>query len=167
MSRYRRANIEGGMYFFTVTLADRDSGLLVEQIDLLRLAYRTVTQSAPVETIAICILPEHLHAVWQLPPHDSDFSTRWQRIKAEFSRLFRLTLGVAKASAARAKKAYGSGGSGNTCCAMRMICKNILFHTLQPGETHLGKAGGGLAIFKLSSICAPWNFASRLGRKAG
>ena len=85
MSRYRRANIEGGMYFFSVTLADRRSGLLVEQIDLLRLAYRTVMQSTPVETIAICIFPEHLHAVWQLPQDDSDFSTRWQRIKAKFS----------------------------------------------------------------------------------
>jgi putative transposase len=85
MSRYRRANIEGGMYFFTVTLADRRSNLLVEQIDLLRRAYRTVMHSIPVETIAICILPEHLHAVWQLPPDDSDFSKRWQHIKAGFS----------------------------------------------------------------------------------
>jgi hypothetical protein len=29
MSHYRRASIEGGLYFFTVTLADRSSDLLV------------------------------------------------------------------------------------------------------------------------------------------
>jgi putative transposase len=36
MSRYRRAKIEGGVFFFTVTLADRPSDLLVRHIDRLR-----------------------------------------------------------------------------------------------------------------------------------
>jgi len=34
MSNYRRANIEGGLFFFTVVLADRSSCLLVEGISL-------------------------------------------------------------------------------------------------------------------------------------
>jgi hypothetical protein len=32
MPQYRRAKIEGGVFFFTVVLADRDSHLLVEKL---------------------------------------------------------------------------------------------------------------------------------------
>jgi putative transposase len=86
MSRYRRVKIEGGCYFFTVTLADRRSDLLVREIDRLRDVYRSVQQSRPFETIAICILPDHLHVIWQLPTGDADFARRWSLIKASFSR---------------------------------------------------------------------------------
>jgi putative transposase len=86
MSNYRRAKIEGGLFFFTVTLADRSSDLLVREIDRLRRAYREVRTKQPFETEAICILPDHLHAIWSLPAGDSDFASRWMRIKASFSR---------------------------------------------------------------------------------
>jgi len=46
-----------------VTLADRRSQLLVEQIERLRTVYRSVQQKYPFETVAICVLPEHLHAI--------------------------------------------------------------------------------------------------------
>jgi len=42
MPRYNRARIEGGVFFFTVALADRSSDLLVRHIDCLRQAYRSV-----------------------------------------------------------------------------------------------------------------------------
>jgi len=32
------------------------------------------------------VLPDHLHAVWTLPPGDDDFSTRWRLIKTFFGR---------------------------------------------------------------------------------
>src|SRR6476660_4702054 len=86
MTRYRRAKIRGGTYFFTVTLADRSSNLLVWQIDLLRRSYGNVQKTYPFETIAICILPDHLHAIWSLPANDADFSLRWNLIKGGFSR---------------------------------------------------------------------------------
>jgi putative transposase len=38
MSRYRRAVVPGGTFFFTVNLADRQSALLTARIDLLRAA---------------------------------------------------------------------------------------------------------------------------------
>jgi putative transposase len=85
MSYYRRAKIEGGLFFFTVTLADRSSDLLVREIDRLRSVYTAVTKQHPFETIAICILPEHLYAVLSLPPDDADFSLRWSLIKRNFS----------------------------------------------------------------------------------
>ena len=42
MPRYRRAQIEGGAFFFTLTLADRSSDLLVREIDRLRRAYKVL-----------------------------------------------------------------------------------------------------------------------------
>jgi putative transposase len=86
MPGYIRAKIDGGTFFFTVTLADRSSNLLVQHIVLLRSAYRSVRDRLPFETIAICILPDHLHAIWRLPEHDADFPMRWNLIKGGFSR---------------------------------------------------------------------------------
>ena len=87
MSRYRRAKIEGGTFFFTVALADRPADLLVRHIDHLRKAYRFVVERYHFETVAICILPDHLHAIWSLPQKDFNFSMRWSLIKSGFSRL--------------------------------------------------------------------------------
>jgi putative transposase len=86
MSRYRRLFIPGGTFFFTVTLADRSSDLLVRNVDLLRRAYASVGRRLPFETIAICVLPDHLHAIWSLPDDDADFPLRWSLIKSGFSR---------------------------------------------------------------------------------
>jgi putative transposase len=88
MSRYRRAKVEGGTFFFTVTLADRSSDILVRHVDRLRNAYASTQRRFPFETIAICVLPDHLHAVWSLPPGDADFPSRWAYIKTGFSRGF-------------------------------------------------------------------------------
>jgi putative transposase len=84
--RYRRAIIEGGTYFFTVNIADRSRRLLVERVADLREVVRTVRQRHPFEILAWCVLPEHLHAVWTLPPGDADYAMRWGLIKAGFSR---------------------------------------------------------------------------------
>jgi putative transposase len=86
MSWYRRAKLEGGAFFFTVTLADRSSDLLVRHIDRLRRIYASVQEGNPFATIAICVLPDHLHAVWSLPAGDADFPLRWSLIKSGFSR---------------------------------------------------------------------------------
>jgi len=76
MPQYRRVRAEGSVFFFTVVLTERPSNLLVDQIDRLRQAYRTVQQRRPFETIAICVLPDHLHALWALPNGDADFPSR-------------------------------------------------------------------------------------------
>src|SRR5215831_2203841 len=86
MSQYLRARIEGGWFFFTLTLADRSTDLLVRHIDRLRNAYASALRRYPFETIAACVLPGHLHAIWALPHDDADFSRRWSVIKSEFSR---------------------------------------------------------------------------------
>ena len=37
---------------------------------------------------AVVILPDHLHTIWSMPEDDSDFSTRWRRIKEEFTKTY-------------------------------------------------------------------------------
>jgi len=86
MVRYRRNFLPGGTYFFTVTLADRRSTLLVDCVADLRAAFRTARRERPFSIDAIAILPDHLHAVFTLPAEDADFSGRWRRIKGHFSR---------------------------------------------------------------------------------
>jgi len=85
--KYRRANVSGGTYFFTVNLANRQNNLLIDHIELLRTAVREVRQSHPFKIIAMVILPDHLHAIWELPEGDVDFPLRWSLIKARFSRI--------------------------------------------------------------------------------
>jgi putative transposase len=64
----------------------------------LRDIYRLVQQKRPFETVAICILPDHLHAIWTLPSDDIDYATRWNLIKGGFSR------GLATATSRSASK---------------------------------------------------------------
>ena len=86
MTNYRRSRIKGGTYFFTVNLADRKKDLLVRYIDSLRAALQSEIKRAPFEILGLVVLPDHLHAVWRLPADDADYSSRWRRIKADFSR---------------------------------------------------------------------------------
>src|ERR1043165_7554694 len=86
MPQYRRAKVAGGTFFFTVAIANRTDDLLVREIERFRRVYREIEQRHPFETVAICILPDHLHAIWSLPDNDSDFPLRWDLIKSSFSR---------------------------------------------------------------------------------
>jgi putative transposase len=84
--RYRRANVPGATYFFTVNLAERKNRLLVDNVEPLKKAIRQVKSAHSFEIDAIVILPDHLHAIWTLPENDNDCSIRWGLIKAGFSR---------------------------------------------------------------------------------
>ena len=90
MVRYRRNRIPGGTYFFTVTLADRRSTMLVDHIDALRAAFRATREVAPFTIDAIVVLPEHLHAMLTLPENDADYPNRWRRIKGHFTSAVRV-----------------------------------------------------------------------------
>lgn len=84
--RYRRADVKGGTYFFTVTLADRKQTLLVDEIEILRSVINKVKKQHPFQLDAMVVLPEHLHAILTLPADDNDFANRWMLIKSGFSR---------------------------------------------------------------------------------
>ncbi|MBV9829648.1 MAG: transposase [Alphaproteobacteria bacterium] len=84
MPNYRRNRVSGGTYFFTATLRDRRSTLLVDHIEQLRNTVRRVRAGAPFEIDAWVVLPDHMHCVWTLPPDDDDFPSRWRAIKKAF-----------------------------------------------------------------------------------
>jgi putative transposase len=85
MPNYRRAFAPGACWFFTHNLLDRRQAFLVDHVDALRRAFRNTQKKYPFKIDAVVILPDHLHAVWTLPPDDADFSTRWRLIKARFA----------------------------------------------------------------------------------
>ena len=86
MSNYRRRFVPGGTYFFTVELLDKQSSLLVDQIDLLRTATGLCVKRWPFTIDAAVILPAKMHMIWTLPPGDDEYSKRWRLIKSTFSR---------------------------------------------------------------------------------
>jgi putative transposase len=86
MVNYRRNLISGGTYFFTANLKDRRSRYLVDYVDQLRAAIRFTQTKQPFEILAVVILPEHCHMIWQLPQGDDDYPGRWKGIKSHFTR---------------------------------------------------------------------------------
>jgi len=86
MVNYRRNLQEGATYFFTVTLQNRQSTLLVNKIHFLRKAMKQVMQTHFYTIDGIVILPDHIHTIWTLPEGDSDYPLRWKKIKTAFTK---------------------------------------------------------------------------------
>jgi REP-associated tyrosine transposase len=85
MVRYRRNLLPGGTFFFTAALADRGSSTLTQHILALRAAMARTKRDHPFRIDAVVILPEHLHLMMTLPPHDTNFPARWYLIKRRFT----------------------------------------------------------------------------------
>ena len=92
MPDYRRARVPGGTFFFTVNLLERyPNDLLVRHIEALRDALRRTKRRWPFHIDAWVVLPDHMHAVWTLPPGDDDYANRWRTLKQHFSRALPIT----------------------------------------------------------------------------
>src|SRR5579864_3896685 len=152
MVRYRRNFVPGGTYFFTVTLADRRSRVLVEHIGALRAAFRTTRRERPFAIDAIVVLPEHLHAVMTLPRADADFSGRWRRIKSLFTR-GRSGGDVSRRSCRRIPPVAATvlGAHHPRRPRLRPPCR---LHSYQSAQAWSGYARDRLAVFLLSPLCA-------------
>ena len=82
MSHFRRANTRGATYFFTVVTYRRRAFLCDGDVRIaLRSAINKVRSQHPFTIDACVLLPDHIHAIWTLPPNDADFAKRWQLIK--------------------------------------------------------------------------------------
>jgi putative transposase len=86
MPNYRRAFRPGGTFFFTL-VTYRRARFLCDDLArrLLRDAIEQCRAQFPFITDAMVLLPDHFHAMWTLPPGDSDYSSRWGRIKKAFT----------------------------------------------------------------------------------
>ncbi len=105
MPNYRRVFVPGGTYFLTVALADRQSDLLLREIDRLRCVVAETRAEHRFGVDAIVILPDHLHAVWTMAPGKADFPLIWNKIKGRFSR--RLALTARRSASKRVKRERG------------------------------------------------------------
>ena len=108
MPNYRRPRPSTGPVFFTLCLAERGSTALIDHLDVLRNAVRATKRDRPFDILAFVVLPDHLHAIWDMPAADRNYSQRWGRIKARFSR-----------DACRAGLVPPSGRDGGTSPALR------------------------------------------------
>ena len=105
MPNYRRALHPGGTYFFTVNLLHRHgNGLLTRHVEILREVVRSVRKRHPFQIHGWVALPDHLHCVIELPPHEADFATRWRLIKMGFSKALPCTEPISKVRAARGER---------------------------------------------------------------
>jgi putative transposase len=86
MPDFRRFFVAGGTYFFTLVTANRAP--LFAQAEgraMLGRKMRAQGVKTPFSTVAIVLMPDHLHAIWTLPAEDDDYPSRWQAIKAMFA----------------------------------------------------------------------------------
>ena len=106
MTEYRRTWHPGEhVIFYGDNLAERRGNrLLVERIDVLRTAFRSVRGRHPFHMEAIVILPDHLHCVWTLGPGDTDCSTGWSLIKGHFSRVIEKGERISQSRAKRVER---------------------------------------------------------------
>jgi putative transposase len=86
MTHYCHHRVPGVTFFFTVRLLDRGSSLLTDHIAAFSEALRQVRTRKPFHLDAWAVLPDHVHAIWTLPPGDHDCSSRWRAVKIAFSK---------------------------------------------------------------------------------
>ena len=86
MPNYQRPRIGGGTYFLTV-VTHRRRPFLTDPVARaqLRSALAAVRTRFPFDLAAIVLLPDHLHTLWTLPPGDTEYSVRVQRLKRVFT----------------------------------------------------------------------------------
>jgi putative transposase len=76
--RYRRVYIKGGCYFFTVVTEKRRKFFAdADNVERLRMAFKTVMKKRPFVIDAAVVLPDHLHfsrsqaLAWECLPSSS------------------------------------------------------------------------------------------------
>jgi putative transposase len=89
MPDYLRIKIEGGTYFFTLVTYQRKPLFLQETaIELFLESLNHVRTYHPFSALAHCILPDHVHLLWEMPINDANYSVRIGEIKKRFSKRF-------------------------------------------------------------------------------
>jgi len=95
MPNFIRADMPGGMFFFTlVTYERRPIFQGAEARRLLRESLHAVQRIRPFTLDAVVLLPDHLQCMMTLPENDEDFSTRLRKIKEGFTRRYLATGGT-------------------------------------------------------------------------
>ena len=94
------------------------------------------------------ILPEHLHAIWTLPPGDADYPNRWSLIKSGFSRALPQTEAIGDSR--RSKRERGIWQRRYWEHQIRDdadLQAHVDLYPLQPGETWPHGFASRMALF--------------------
>jgi len=87
MPNYRRVKIKGGIYFSTLVTYKREKIFL--QSEARQLLLDSINHVKNIHLFymkAFCILPNHVHLLWQMPEDDANYSTRIAEVKKQFSK---------------------------------------------------------------------------------
>ena len=170
MSDYRRAHVPGGTYFFTVNTYRRQTFLTDADVRaVLREAIGTLRLTHPFVIEAWVLLPDHMHALWTLPPEDEDLSHRWRVIKRMVTQRCQTRLNRPEWMNARRRKRNQS-----TLWQHRfwehLIRDEADFNRRidyipEPGEAWLRGTGEPLAVFEPPSVSQTGVAASKLGKQ--
>ena len=68
MADYRRNRVPAGTYFFTVNLLERNTRVLVDEIEALRAAVRKVRAARSFPIDCWVVLPDHMRCIWTFLP---------------------------------------------------------------------------------------------------
>jgi putative transposase len=75
----------------------------------LHAAFNEVKADQPFQVLAVVLLPDHLHCIWNLPAGDDDFSSRWANVKRSFTKKF-LDAGGTEAPISDSRQRKGERG---------------------------------------------------------
>lgn len=95
MPEYRRVHLKGGIYFITIVTYDRKP-IFLNNIarQILHYAWEDVVKRFPFTTVAVCLLPDHIHALIQCPETDADYPMRIREIKRLFTAGYKQQIGL-------------------------------------------------------------------------
>ncbi len=111
MADYRRVQVEGGTYFFTLVTNRRQPLFLrPEARRVLRSALVRVRSSRSFTLDAAVLLPDHLHLLVTLPPGDADYATRIMLLKKHFTEIAKLCTALRQGPVTEHAKQRGEAG---------------------------------------------------------
>lgn len=126
-----------------------------------------VQKQYPSETVAVCVLPNHIHAIWTLPPDDADYSLRWRLIKTKFSAHFPYAENLSASKQRRHERGiwqrrfYEHTVRDETDLQR---CADYIHFNPVKRQTWIMRQCPRLGVFVVSPLCAGRMAAVRLGR---
>lgn len=127
MSHYRRCYLPGGSFFLTVVTERRRPILCTELARAcLRAAILDCQRQHPFRLDAIVLIPDHFHAIFALPPDDTDYSKRIGLIKKRFTQYW-VAAGGAEQSRSASRLRYRRRGVWQ---------RRFMEHTLRDQRDH-------------------------------
>ncbi|HEX5470782.1 MAG TPA: transposase [Lacipirellulaceae bacterium] len=171
MPNYRRYYVLGGTYFFTIVTYRRRKLLTTALArSCLHAAIEKIQHKWPFEIVAIVLLPDHWHTVWTLPPGDSRYSLRLQKIKEAFTRGY-LDQGGTELAQSRSRHDHGLRGVWqkrfweHTIDDEDDLKRCVELYSLESKETWIGDKRPGLALVVLPPFCCGRRVYRELGPK--